>query len=68
MKQLPYDYSRCHPKWPFPCCKDCMRHIGRHYNQVTDRHVSVTDFSQDTKGDQLQECGSFIDENDGIER
>ena len=59
---IPYDYSRCHPKWPYPCCKTCARHVENNEDFPRNRPMTVSDFSTDTKGDQLQECGMYIED------
>jgi len=65
MTELPWDYSRCRPKWPegLPCDR-CMRHVERISEKFRDSShpISVSDFSQDSKGDQVKECRGFIDE------
>ena len=61
MKQLPYDYSRCHPKWPFPYCATCARNMDNVKNWPEWRPMSVADFSQDDKGDQKAECEDRIE-------
>jgi len=40
-------------------CKTCLRHVE---NNEDFPSMTVSDFSTDTKGDQFQECGMYIED------